>query len=43
MVKPTKSFDEAQVSAGGSKRSAVSASDAECFSLCLGAGPLWWS
>ncbi|CAG9134240.1 unnamed protein product [Plutella xylostella] len=40
MVKPTKSFDEAQVSAGGSKRSAVSASDAECFSLCLGAGPL---
>lgn len=28
---------------GGSKRSALSASDAECFSLCLGAGPLWWS
>ncbi|XP_041988597.1 LOW QUALITY PROTEIN: ornithine decarboxylase antizyme 2 [Aricia agestis] len=27
----------------GSKRSALSASDAECFSLCLGAGPLWWS
>ncbi|XP_013191439.1 LOW QUALITY PROTEIN: ornithine decarboxylase antizyme 2 [Amyelois transitella] len=29
--------------AAGSKRSALSASDAECFSLCLGAGPLWWS
>ncbi|XP_053621220.1 LOW QUALITY PROTEIN: ornithine decarboxylase antizyme 2 [Plodia interpunctella] len=29
--------------AAASKRSALSASDAECFSLCLGAGPLWWS
>ncbi|XP_063544709.1 LOW QUALITY PROTEIN: ornithine decarboxylase antizyme [Cydia strobilella] len=35
--------DGASLSTAGSKRSAVSASDAECFSLCLGAGPLWWS
>lgn len=35
--------DGASLSAAGSKRSALSASDAECFSLCLGAGPLWWS
>ncbi|CAG4957850.1 unnamed protein product [Parnassius apollo] len=35
--------DCASLSAAGSKRSALSASDAECFSLCLGAGPLWWS
>ncbi|CAG9784767.1 unnamed protein product [Diatraea saccharalis] len=32
--------DGASLSAAGSKRSALSASDAECFSLCLGAGPL---
>ena len=37
------SGDGASLSAAGSKRSALSASDAECFSLCLGAGPLWWS
>ncbi|XP_038217631.1 LOW QUALITY PROTEIN: ornithine decarboxylase antizyme 1 [Zerene cesonia] len=37
--------DDASLSSSlaGSKRSALSASDAECFSLCLGAGPLWWS
>ncbi|XP_013176337.1 PREDICTED: LOW QUALITY PROTEIN: ornithine decarboxylase antizyme [Papilio xuthus] len=35
--------DCASLSVAGSKRSALSASDAECFSLCLGAGPLWWS
>lgn len=35
--------DSMSLSAAGSKRSALSASDAECFSLCLGAGPLWWS
>ncbi|XP_059062511.1 LOW QUALITY PROTEIN: ornithine decarboxylase antizyme 1 [Achroia grisella] len=35
--------DGASLNAAGSKRSALSASDAECFSLCLGAGPLWWS
>ncbi|XP_047513487.1 LOW QUALITY PROTEIN: ornithine decarboxylase antizyme 1 [Pieris napi] len=35
--------DASSLSAAGSKRSALSASDAECFSLCLGAGPLWWS
>lgn len=35
--------DGASLSAAGSKRSALSASDAESFSLCLGAGPLWWS
>ncbi|XP_026316290.1 LOW QUALITY PROTEIN: ornithine decarboxylase antizyme [Hyposmocoma kahamanoa] len=35
--------DGASLSTAGSKRSALSASDAECFSLCLGAGPLWWS
>ncbi|PZC72317.1 hypothetical protein B5X24_HaOG211328 [Helicoverpa armigera] len=34
------SGDSASLSAAGSKRSALSASDAECFSLCLGAGPL---
>ncbi|XP_077299490.1 ornithine decarboxylase antizyme [Arctopsyche grandis] len=27
---------------GGNKRSAASAGAAECFSVCLGAGPLWW-
>ncbi|XP_072937472.1 LOW QUALITY PROTEIN: ornithine decarboxylase antizyme 2 [Epargyreus clarus] len=43
--KPKNFIDEgASLNAcGGSKRSALSASDAECFSLCLGAGPLWWS
>ncbi|XP_046974747.1 LOW QUALITY PROTEIN: ornithine decarboxylase antizyme [Vanessa cardui] len=35
--------DGASLNAAGSKRTALSASDAECFSLCLGAGPLWWS
>ncbi|XP_073964660.1 LOW QUALITY PROTEIN: ornithine decarboxylase antizyme [Choristoneura fumiferana] len=43
MVVKVYSGDGASLSAAGSKRSAVSASDAECFSLCLGAGPLWWS
>ncbi|CAH2083981.1 unnamed protein product [Euphydryas editha] len=32
--------DGASLNAAGSKRTALSASDAECFSLCLGAGPL---
>ncbi|KAI5638082.1 ornithine decarboxylase antizyme domain-containing protein [Phthorimaea operculella] len=43
-VKEKKHFhgDAATLSAAGSKRSALSASDAECFSLCLGAGPLWF-
>uniref|UniRef100_A0A2A4JZ44 Ornithine decarboxylase antizyme n=1 Tax=Heliothis virescens TaxID=7102 RepID=A0A2A4JZ44_HELVI len=35
--------DSASLSAAGSKRSALSASDAECFSLCLGAGPLCYA
>jgi len=26
-----------------SKRSALSASSADCFNVSLGAGPLWWS
>lgn len=26
-----------------SKRSAASASQADCFNMSLGAGPLWWS
>nr|XP_034838659.1 LOW QUALITY PROTEIN: ornithine decarboxylase antizyme [Maniola hyperantus] len=43
MVVKLISGDGASLSAAGSKRSALSASDAECFSLCLGAGPLWWS
>lgn len=25
------------------KRSADSASDADCYNMSLGAGPLWWS